>query len=389
MSIRAAGSLLRVTGRRQYYNPVKKSEAVKINDGAADGGIATPKDMSPLAQEIRFHRQFLKDLHAKKKAQATMNKEEYLKFCDEFEKSKGSKLTKVPTTIEELPQSDQDWLAGKDPSHPLKYHPFVMERAKKMLAGTWVPAVSRPQGHKNEFGQPLNDPQSWLDHINNTKWEYFDDVGSLTPRIGGSRTAVTKDVLKAILRGMLKCDRQNASVVGNVGMCMCDLVYDYKFVHGIKPDEEVWNLLLEGAVKLGDWRFAYAVEDAITSSGFKANADLLKKADEHARYAWEHGYMLPPRMQGKDIADFFKIDTRGGVGAYIPFPDGMSKGYEMWEIYKQQEKQGTFVPAMGSPAWDTYIKDKPDLQKLDPRAAQKAFMEDFALGKAHMPSSAN
>jgi len=378
--------VLRATARRQYYNPVKKSDPVVLNDGAEDGGIATPKDMSPRAQELRFQRDFLKELHAKKQAQATMKKDEYLKFCEEFDKSKGSKLTKVPTTIEELPQSDKDWLAGKDPSHPLKFHPFVMERAKKMLAGTWVPAVNRHEGYKNEFGQPLNSPDSWIDHINNTKWEFFDDVGSLTPRIGMSRTAITPDVLKAILRGMLKCDRQNPEQVGNIALCMSEIIYDYKFVHGVKADEEILNLWLEGCVKMGDWRYAYIVEDVITSSGFTPKAELLKKADECARYAWEKGYLLPPRMQGKDIADFFKIDTRGGVGAYIPFPDGMSKGYEMWELYKKMEEQGTFVPAMGTPAWDKYVKDKPDLQKLDPQAAQRAFMEDFSLNTASVSS---
>lgn len=370
---------LRASARRGYYNPVKKSDTVVINDGADDGGIATPKDMSPRAQELRFQRDFLKELHAKKKAQATMKKDEYLKFCEEYDKAKGSKLTKVPTTIEELPQSDKDWLAGKDPSHPLKHHPFVMERAKKMLANTWVPAVQRHEGYKNEFGQPLNSPDSWIDYINNTKWEYFDDVGSLTPRIGGSGTAVTSDVLKAILRGMLKCDRQNPEQVGNIGMCMGEIIYDYKFVHGVKPDEEILNLWLEATVKMGDWRFAYMVEDYLTASGWKAKPELLAKADECARYAWEKGYLLPPRMQGKDIADFFKIDTRGGVGAYIPFPDGMNKGYEMWEIYKKMEEEGTFVPAMGTPAWDKYVKDKPDAAKLNPGAAQKAFLEEFSL----------
>lgn len=374
---------LRATARQAYYNPVKKSAKVELNDGATDGGIATAKDMSPVAQELRFHRDFITDLHAKKKALKTMSKDEFLKFSEEYDKSKGTKLTKAPTTIEELPQSDQDWLAGKDSSHPLKYHPFVMKRAKAMLAGSWVPAVQRWEGYKNEFGQPMNDPQSWIDYINETKWEYFDDLGQLIPRIAGSRASFTINVLKAILRGMLRCDRQNPTKVGNHGLAMVEVMYDWEFTHGIKCDGEILNMLLEATVKQGDWRFSYIVEDLITSKGFKPDEALLAKADEHARYAYQKGYLLPPAMQGKDLADFFKIDTRGGVGAYIPLPDGLSKGYELWEIYEEQKKAGTFVPAIGTPAWDEYAKAHPEVKKLDPHAARRAFQDDFKHFTVH------
>ena len=43
-------------------------------------------------------------------------------------------------------------------------------------------------------------------------------------------------------------------------------------------------------------------------------------------------------------------------------PRGETYGFELFAIYEQQKKDGTFKPAVGTPAWEEYIKDKPELQ---------------------------
>ena len=72
---------------------------------------------------------------------------------------------------------------------------------------------------------------------------------------------------------------------------------------------------MQACVQNGEWRLGYMLEDLMLEYKYPVNPDLLKQLDETAQYAWEKGYMDPPRIQGRDLADMFKIDTQGGVGA--------------------------------------------------------------------------
>jgi len=161
---------------------------------------------------------------------------------------------------------------------------------------------------------------------------------------------------------MLRAKRQNADRLGNLPAAMLDILYDHQFIMGEKPDGDCWEIVMTAAVAAGDWRIGYIIEDVMTEAKFPINPDLLKQLDELAQLAWEKGYLEPPAIQGRDLTDIFKIDTQGGVGAYLPIPRGESYGYELFEIYRQQEKDGTFRPALGTPAWEKFVKDKPELQ---------------------------
>eukprot|EP01013_Petalomonas_cantuscygni_P030129 TRINITY_DN56058_c0_g1_i1.p2 TRINITY_DN56058_c0_g1~~TRINITY_DN56058_c0_g1_i1.p2 ORF type:complete len:411 (-),score=105.23 TRINITY_DN56058_c0_g1_i1:442-1620(-) len=366
--VRSVTTTTSAVPRRGYYQPpaeARTEASRKVVEPASDGGIATFADMLPDAQEARlarFRQQTLKDNLMK----SQMNKEQFEKFSKELqEKRTRGALTKVPTTVEELPQSDQDWLAGKDPSHPLKYHPFVMKRAKAMLAGTWIPAVGRnlDPNFLDEFKQPLNRPDAWIEYLNNWEGDYWGPLGYVSPRMGMARCKETLPYIKALLRAMLRAKKgQNPDRVGNLPSAMLDIVYDHQFIMSEKPDEDVWNIVMEATVQNGEWRLGYWIEDIMIDLKMKPNADALKRLDEIAQFAWEKGYMEPPNMQGKELQDIFKVDTHGGVGAYFPIPRGESYGFELFELYERQKKDGTFKPAVGTPAWDEFTKDKPELR---------------------------
>lgn len=376
-SVQSVSRAFSAVPRRGYYQPPAEPRGEPVRDfydGPGDGGISNFKDMLPDAQEARVYRERRQAMR-EQLASEKMSKDEFTKFASEIEaRKKKGHLAKVPTTIEELPQSDQDWLAGKSKTHPLKHHPFVMKRARSMLAGSWIPAVGRnlDPDFIDEFKQAVNKPDSWIEMLDKWEGDYWDELSWVSPRMGFSRSKETLPYLKSLLRAMLRAKKgKDADNLGHLPAAMLDIVYDHQFIMGEKPDGEVWEIVMAAAVKLGEWRLGYMIEDMLVEWKLPVNADLIKQLDDLAQYAWDKGYMEPPTIQGRDLSDIFKIDTRGGVGAYMPIPRGESFGYQLFEIYEKQKKDGTFKPSIGSPAWSEFIKDKPELQgrPTDPLAA--------------------
>jgi len=283
---------------------------------------------------------------------ATISKDEFLSFASKFEEHKAKKLKKLDHkgfNYEDLPQHTRDLAEGRDPLFP-DPHPYLERRLRSQAAGTWVWPIDRHTGPKNEFQQPMNTNEVWVEKIKTSQCEYWDQLGMVQPQMGADRCVETAEAMECILEAMLPIPRQNEEKVGNKVSAMLDLMYDLQFNWDIKPTERMYNAVINACALQGEWRMAYMIEDVMLALKMKPDTTALKKCDEIAQYAWDNGYLYPPTVQGKDINDVFKIDTAGGVGAYVPLPRGESWGHELFDKYEKLKQAGTFKPAAKTPA---------------------------------------
>eukprot|EP01002_Notosolenus_urceolatus_P003464 NODE_1909_length_1256_cov_11.299089_g1580_i0.p1 GENE.NODE_1909_length_1256_cov_11.299089_g1580_i0~~NODE_1909_length_1256_cov_11.299089_g1580_i0.p1 ORF type:complete len:284 (+),score=108.11 NODE_1909_length_1256_cov_11.299089_g1580_i0:2-853(+) len=250
---------------------------------------------------------------------------------------------------EDFPQQVRDIAEGRHPIMP-DPHPYLERRLRAIADGTWVWPIQRHKGPVNEFQQPMNENHEWLDKIKNGNWVYWQDLTEILPLMGKDRCVQDAAYLETLFDAMIKCEKKNANEYGHLPAQMLDFMYDIKFTldeFGFKLTERMWNQVLEACVKQGEWRLAYVVEDSMKDMKMNPDIALLKKIDAIAQEAYDKGYLFPPSMQGKDINDCFKVETTGGVGAYVPLPAGESYGFALWRKYDEMKAEGTFKPPAG------------------------------------------